>query len=373
MPPRSLNALDEQIAALKRKLREAAAGSDDARRAPRATRAARTRGVLIPRVRTRSGSGGGESASSSSSADSRDAEELPPIVPLPPQALPEYYTKEAAKARGEAPAEPPPLRRPPKPEAGGDEAKPRRKKRRAAGDGVAPAAAEEGAAAGEGAARPRCALCKLLFTSDAQLAEHLQARPPAAPCAEAPGGADACARFRAGEEARAERACAEAGAAGAAACAQVATGRQPRAAGARMRRCEAAGQHGLCRKPLPTRFRFRAGARVRAVPQAVHQRGAVGGAQAGQVAPDAPARRAAPRKVVRARDRLRSARHWRADLAYGFCVKPSHTIKHACSVHARAPASQAHVSELSQSQRQSCRREQALHCSAGARSRGHAL
>ena len=97
-------------------------------------------------------------------------------MPLPPQALPEYYTKEAAKARGEAPAEPPPLRRPPKADAG-DETKPRRKKRRAAGAGVAPAAEEEGAGAGEAAARPRCALCKLLFTSDAQLAEHLQARP----------------------------------------------------------------------------------------------------------------------------------------------------------------------------------------------------
>ena len=133
--------------------------------------------MLIPHVRLRSGSGSGEGASASSDDDSSDEEELPPIVPLPPQALPEYYTKEAAKARGEAPAEPPPLRRPPKADAAGDEAKPRRKKRRAAGAGVAPPAEEEGAGAGEGAARPRCALCKLLFTSDAQLAEHMQARP----------------------------------------------------------------------------------------------------------------------------------------------------------------------------------------------------
>ena len=251
MPPRSLNALDEQIAALKRKLREAAAGSDDARRAPRVPRSARAGGVLIPLVRTRSGSGSGEGASSSSDDDSSDADELPPIVPLPPQALPEYYTKEAAKARGEAPAEPPPLRRPPKAEAAGDEAKPRRKKRRAAGDGVAPAAAEEGTGAAEGAERPRCALCKLLFTSDAQLAEHLQARRPLRLCAGTTGGADAClGAFRAGEEACAERASAEAGAAGAAACAQVATGSQPRAAGARTRRIELVRQHRLCRKQL---------------------------------------------------------------------------------------------------------------------------
>ena len=131
----------------------------------------------------RSGSGSEDGASSASDDDeSSDSEELPPIAPLPPQALPEFYTKEAARARGEPPAEPPPLRRPPKPPAGDGEAKPRRKKARS-GEGVAAPAAE----AGEGGPRPWCAVCSLLFTSDAQLAEHLKVRRVARAPVQRPG------------------------------------------------------------------------------------------------------------------------------------------------------------------------------------------
>jgi hypothetical protein len=131
-----------------------------------------------------------ESSSNSSSSSSSSSSELPPIQPLPPQALPEFYTKESAKRRGEAPAEPPPLKRR-APAADGEPAarKKRKKARSGAGDGAGEEAqAAEGGAGGAGdaaavaaaapadASRPRCDVCRLIFTSPAQLVEHTQAR-----------------------------------------------------------------------------------------------------------------------------------------------------------------------------------------------------
>ena len=177
MPPRSLNALDEQIAALKRKLREAAGSDADDRRG--ATLPAADVGAHAdahPGKRFRSDASG---SSSDADADSpSSSSELAPIQPLPATMLPEYYTKQAAKQRGEPPAEPPPLKRKPV-EAADDEgagAKRKKTKKPRAADGAAEAADGAAPPAADDGSRPRCAVCRLAFTSDAQLAEHLQVR-----------------------------------------------------------------------------------------------------------------------------------------------------------------------------------------------------
>jgi hypothetical protein len=233
----------------------------------------------------RSGSGSDERASSGSDAESSDSEELAAIAPLPPQALPEFYTKEAAHARGEQPAEPPPLRRPPKAPPSEGEGKPRRKKPRS-GEGVREDAAGEGAGAADGAPRPRCELCSLLFTSDAQLAEHLKARPAAH--ADTAGGPHA---LHAGITQGKKHALKERAQRLGPNAPPPAPGWRPKAnpdLQARARVAHAWRNDAACNADmLPLSA---TGARVHAVPQAVHQRGAAGGAQAGQVAPNAPVR-----------------------------------------------------------------------------------
>ena len=115
----------------------------------------------------------GSEASSSSSLEA--------IPPLEERHLPEYYTQEAAKARGQPPPAPPLLRRP---AAAAAEERPRKKRRAAAaaaaqrsdapagGESVLPLPLE----APEAAGRAACLVCSMHFSSEAQLAEHLQGK-----------------------------------------------------------------------------------------------------------------------------------------------------------------------------------------------------
>ena len=247
MPPRSLNALDEQIAALKRKLREAAAGSGDARRATRVPRFAHARSELNPSRARAAGAAAVRARPPPPTTAATKRSCLPSCRCLRKHCRSTTQKKLrrregkrlqsrrrcAARPRRTQPATRPSLgARSGAPPAPASLLRPRR---RARGRGRVLL----------GRAAPCASCCSPATRSWRSTCRRGR------PLRRAPvhrAGLTRAPRFRAGEEARAERACAEAGAAGAAARAQVAAGSQPRAAGARMRRCEPAGQHRLCRK-----------------------------------------------------------------------------------------------------------------------------
>lgn len=221
----------------------------------------------MPRLHS-SGSGEDDTRSDASGSLER-------IPPLPQHLLPEFYTQEATQRRGGVPAEPPPLRRA-APGGDGDDGAPHEPKRRRivpSGEAVsAPLTADELAGRGD---RPVCVTCGLRFTSAAQLVEHKQ-----------------------GKKHRLQERKLRLGPQAAAAVPHRPASRGPPPVELQVSRIRSL-MWRICRSCFHIRIHAnatphaRAGPRMRAVSQKLHQRGAAAGAYWWQMAPNAAERGAA--------------------------------------------------------------------------------